>query len=393
MPKLRILVVDDAVVVRRLVADALNADPELEVCGTAGNGRLALEQIAKTKPDAVTLDVEMPEMDGLATLRELRKTHPRLPVVMLSALTERGASVTLDCLSAGASGYVTKPSGSGNMEQAKERVRAELAPMLKALCQRQLARSKPFVPGSLAGPAIATAAPGPTPEKAPAPGPAPAAAGASVASANPVRRPVGATRPAEVLAIGVSTGGPNALAELIPQLPADLPVPVLVVQHMPPVFTRLLAERLAAKSKLPVTEAVDGEVVKAGHVYVAPGDFHMTIKRQGTEIRIVLDQAPPENSCRPAVDPLFRSVSQVYGKNTLAVVLTGMGRDGLRGCEGLREAGAQILAQDEETSVVWGMPGFVARAGLADDVLPLQRIATEIVRRLGAPRGRLIGAK
>lgn len=389
MPKLRILVVDDAVVVRRLVADALNADPELEVCGTASNGRLALEQIAKTKPDAVTLDVEMPEMDGLETLRELRKLQARLPVVMLSALTERGASVTLDCLAAGASGYVTKPSGSGNMEQAKERVRAELAPMLKALCQRQRTQPKPFAPGSLAASSPLAAAPAATTEKATS------ASTPSVQSAPtaPARRPAAGARSAEVIAIGVSTGGPNALAELIPQLPADLPVPVLVVQHMPPVFTRLLAERLAAKSKVPVTEAVDGEVVKPGHVYVAPGDFHMTIKRQGTDVRIVLDQAAPENSCRPAVDPLFRSVAQLYGKGTLAVVLTGMGRDGLRGCEGLREAGAQILAQDEETSVVWGMPGFVARAGLADDVLPLQRIATEIVRRLGAPRGRLIGAK
>lgn len=389
MPKLRILVVDDAVVVRRLVADALNADPELEVCGTASNGRLALEQIAKTKPDAVTLDVEMPEMDGLETLRELRKLQARLPVVMLSALTERGASVTLDCLAAGASGYVTKPSGSGNMEQAKERVRAELAPMLKALCQRQRTQPKPFAPGSLAASSPLAAAPAATTEKATS------ASTPSVQSAPtaPARRPAAGARSAEVIAIGVSTGGPNALAELIPQLPADLPVPVLVVQHMPPVFTRLLAERLAAKSKVPVIEVVDGEVVKSGHVYVAPGDFHMTIKRQGTDVRIVLDQAAPENSCRPAVDPLFRSVAQLYGKGTLAVVLTGMGRDGLRGCEGLREAGAQILAQDEETSVVWGMPGFVARAGLADDVLPLQRIATEIVRRLGAPRGRLIGAK
>lgn len=384
MPKLRILVVDDAVVVRRLVADALNADPELEVCGTASNGRLALEQIAKSAPDAITLDVEMPELDGLATLRELRKSHPRLPVVMLSALTERGAAVTLDCLAAGASGYVTKPSGSGNMEQAKERVRAELAPMLKALCQRHKAPPRPVAPITPAVPP--TAAPATGVDRA-SDRTAPAVPAASV------RRPTGAVRPAEVIAIGVSTGGPNALAEFVPQLPADLSVPVLIVQHMPPVFTRLLAERLAGKSKVPVTEAVDGEVVKPGRVYVAPGDFHMTVRRQGTEVRIVLDQAPAENSCRPAVDPLFRSVTQVYGKNTLAVVLTGMGRDGLRGCEGLRDAGAQILAQDEETSVVWGMPGFVARAGLADDVLPLQRMATEVLRRLGAPRGRPIGAK
>lgn len=372
MAKLRVLVVDDSVVVRRLVSDALNADPELEVCGTAGNGRIALEQLAKSTPDAITLDVEMPELDGLSTLREIRKLHPRLPVVMLSALTERGASVTLDCLAAGASGYVTKPTGSGNMEEAKERVRAELAPMLKALCQRRQQAMKQILPGAAAAP-VASAAAAP---------PAPAPRRASIGS-----------RGADILAIGVSTGGPNALAEVVPLLPADLAVPVVVVQHMPPVFTRLLAERLAAKSKVKVTEAVDGEVLQPGHVYIAPGDFHMVLRRQGTEVRIALNQEAPENSCRPAVDPLFRSVATTYGASAVGVVLTGMGRDGLRGCEVLREAGAQILAQDEETSVVWGMPGFVARAGLADDVLPLQRITAEILRRLGAPKGGLIGAK
>jgi two-component system chemotaxis response regulator CheB len=361
MPKLRVLVVDDAVVVRRLVSDALNADPELEVCGTASNGKLALDLLLQLAPDAVTLDVEMPELDGLSTLRELRKKWPRLPVVMLSALTEKGASVTLDCLSAGASGYVTKPTGVGNMAAAKEQVRLELAPMLKALCQRKSAAAAMTTPRVTVPPRSVT--------------------------------PAAALKSAEILAIGVSTGGPNALAELIPALPADLAVPVVIVQHMPPVFTRLLAERLAAKSKLPVTEAIDGETLVPGHVYVAPGDFHMVLQRRGTSVCIAINQEPHENSCRPAVDPLFRSVAAIYGKRALGVVLTGMGRDGLRGCEMLREAGAQILAQDEETSVVWGMPGFVARAGLADDVIPLARVATEILRRLVAKPIRLIGAQ
>ena len=360
MPKLRVLVVDDAVVVRRLVSDALNADPDLEVCGTASNGKLALDLLPQLAPDAVTLDVEMPELDGLSTLKELRKKWPRLPVVMLSALTEKGASVTLDCLSAGASGYVTKPAGAGSMSAAVDRVRSELAPMLKALCQKK-------TPGASAATARALAAR----SKAPA-----------------AARPV-----AEVVAIGVSTGGPNALAEVIPALPAKLGVPVVVVQHMPPVFTRLLAERLASKSAVPVSEAVDGETLQPGHVYIAPGDFHMTLVRHGNEVRIALNQEPPENSCRPAVDPLFRSVSALYGNKCLGVVLTGMGRDGLRGCEVMREAGAQILAQDEETSVVWGMPGFVAKQGLADEVLPLPRVAAEIVRRLALRASRLIGAK
>ncbi len=360
MPKLRVLVVDDAVVVRRLVSDALNADPELEVCGTASNGKLALDLLPQLAPDAVTLDVEMPELDGLSTLKELRKKWPRLPVIMLSALTEKGASVTLDCLAAGASGYVTKPAGVGSMAAAVERVRGELAPMLKALCQRK------------------------------SPG------GSSLSQRPMVARPKvpGVARPnAEIVAIGVSTGGPNALAEVIPALPATLGVPVVVVQHMPPVFTRLLAERLASKSAVPVSEAIDGETLRPGHVYIAPGDFHMTLHRHGNDVRIALNQEPPENSCRPAVDPLFRSVSALYGGKCLGVVLTGMGKDGLRGCEVMREQGAQILAQDEETSVVWGMPGFVAREGLADEVLPLSRVAPEIVRRIALRSNRLIGAK
>lgn len=367
MPKLRVLVVDDAVVVRRLVSDALNADPELEVCGTASNGKLALDLLPQLAPDAVTLDVEMPELDGLSTLKELRKKWPRLPVVMLSALTEKGASVTLDCLSAGASGYVTKPTGVGGMTAAVERVRDELAPMLKALCQRR---------AQSAANAAGVAAPQP---------PRP------LASRPRVGGPAKAS--AEIVAIGVSTGGPNALAEVIPALPATLGVPVVLVQHMPPVFTRLLAERLASKSHLPVTEAVDGETLQPNHVYIAPGDFHMTLRRDGADVRIALDQEPPENSCRPAVDPLFRSVASLYGGKCLGVVLTGMGKDGLRGCEVLREQGAQVLAQDEETSVVWGMPGFVAREGLADEVLPLSRVAAEIVRRVAPRANRLVGAK
>ncbi len=183
------------------------------------------------------------------------------------------------------------------------------------------------------------------------------------------------------MAIGVSTGGPNALARLIPQLPAGFPVPVVIVQHMPPMFTRLLGERLNAQSPLAVREAVDGEVVQAGSVYIAPGDYHLTLQRRGTSIVTHLTQDPPENSCRPAVDPLFRSVSQIYGPRALGVVMTGMGQDGLRGSEDLVHAGSRVLAQDEASSVVWGMPGYVARAGLADRVLPLDGLAPEIVRR------------
>ena len=196
------------------------------------------------------------------------------------------------------------------------------------------------------------------------------------------------------MAIGVSTGGPNALGELFDALPPNLPVPIIIVQHMPPVFTKCLADRLAAKSGMPVDEGAEGTIVKAGHTWIAPGDYHMVVNKHGTQVELSLNQDPPENSCRPAVDVLFRSVAKVYGARTLAVILTGMGYDGLRGCEVLRDAGAHILAQDEASSVVWGMPGAVAQAGLAHQILPLNQIASAIVSRVQLGRGTppLVGA-
>jgi two-component system chemotaxis response regulator CheB len=358
MRRIRILVVDDAVVVRRLVTDALASDPMLEVVGAAANGRIALAKIPQVNPDLVTLDVEMPVMDGLETLREIRKNYPKLPVIMFSTLTERGAATTLDALALGANDYVTKPANVGSVVAALERVRMELIPRAKALCASVAGLSDPtLMPQRAASPAI----------KLPP-------------------RPLKAPQNVQVVAIGVSTGGPNALAEVIPQLPANFPVPVLIVQHMPPVFTKLLAERLTVRSQIPVEEAKFGRVLLPGHVWMAPGDFHMEVERQGPTARIKTHQGPPENSCRPAVDVLFRSVAEAYGPATLAVVMTGMGQDGLRGCQEIRAAGGQVLAQDEASSVVWGMPGFVAQAGLADKVLPLDQLPGEIVRRV--QRGR-----
>jgi two-component system, chemotaxis family, protein-glutamate methylesterase/glutaminase len=202
----------------------------------------------------------------------------------------------------------------------------------------------------------------------------------------PIRHPQSAIRNlvqrVEVVAIGVSTGGPNALAALLPQWPATLPVPIVLVQHMPPTFTKLLAERLAAKSALRISEGTLGQTLEPGHAWVAPGDFHMIVKQDAAAVRLHMHQGPQENSCRPAVDVLFRSVAETFGPHALAVVLTGMGQDGLRGCEAIREAGGQVLVQDEASSVVWGMPGFVARAGLADKVLPLDQLGVEILRRV-----------
>ncbi len=273
---------------------------------------------------------------------------------MFSSLTERGATATLDALALGATDYFTKPSGGG-LDASLEVVRTQLIPEIKALC----AAAK-------------------TAERAPATGTPRAPTPPSIA-------PRPAARVA-VLATGASTGGPNALAEIFPRLPANFPVPIVIVQHMPPMFTKLLAERLTAQSSIQVHEGPSGAVLEPGHAYIAPGDHHMIVIRDGTQRRLLIHQDPPENSCRPAVDPLFRSVAQTYGAGTLAVVLTGMGQDGMRGCQALRESGAQILAQDEATSVVWGMPGAIVRAGLADRILPLPLIALEISQRVRARR-------
>jgi two-component system, chemotaxis family, protein-glutamate methylesterase/glutaminase len=346
--KIRVLVVDDSMVIRRLVTDVLSQEPDIEVVGSAKNGRICLEKAAELKPDIVTMDVEMPVMNGIEAVRELHKTYPRMPVVMFSTLTERGGVATLDALAVGASDYVTKPSNVGSFAESKASVREQLVPKLRALVgARRVAR--PFK------------APVPPPGRPPA---------------AQVRR---RTRPFSLLAIGSSTGGPDALATVLPTLPMDLPVPVLIVQHMPELFTRLLAERLDKMCPLSVVEATEGMPIIPGRVMIAPGGRHLVPRRKGTIVEAHLNDDPPENFCRPAVDVLFRGVSSVYGESVLGVVLTGMGRDGERGAVALRKAGGEILAQDEATSVVWGMPGAVTQAGQADQVLPLGRIGPEIV--------------
>jgi two-component system, chemotaxis family, protein-glutamate methylesterase/glutaminase len=348
VPKIHVLIVDDAVVFRRLLADELSADPELDVVGTAANGRIALAKLTQVNPDLVILDVEMPELDGLATLKEIRKTRPKLPVIMFSALTERGASTTLDALALGATDYFAKPTSEGGLEASLQVVRDELIPQIKTLCRRKEAPT--IIPQSV------------MPENS-------------------------SNRRVDVVAIATSTGGPNALADVFAGLPAGLPVPILIVQHMPAMFTRLLAERLSSQFHLKVEEGRSGGLLQPGHAWIAPGDYHMIAVREGLQIRLSLNQDPPVNSCRPAADVLFLSVAKSFGASTLGVVLTGMGQDALRGCEAIKAAGGQVCVQDEATSVVWGMPGYVARAGLADRVLPLSLVANEIIRRVRVGRG------
>jgi two-component system chemotaxis response regulator CheB len=358
-----ILVVDDSVVIRRMVATVLGDDPEIHVVGTASNGRIALERIEQLHPDIIILDVEMPVMDGLATLRALRPLYPTLPVVMFSTSTERGAMATLDALAADATDYVTKPSNAGSVLASIDRVRLDLIPKIKALVGATRARALPTV------------------ARPPAPTPV----------APPAVKQVRLDR-VEVLAIGCSTGGPDALSAIVAALPRDLAVPVVVVQHMPALFTRLFAERLDRSCPLTVCEASDGQVLQDGHIYVAPGEQHLTVHREGTDVKIRLTQEPPENYCRPSVDVMFRSVAATFGSGVLACVLTGMGRDGAQGATHIRAAGGHIVVQDEASSVVWGMPGAIVAAGLADEVVPLNRIAETLktavgtARRTGTPR-------
>jgi two-component system chemotaxis response regulator CheB len=359
--RIRVLVVDDSVVIRSLVTHALEQDPLLQIVGTASNGAIALKRIPQLNPDVITLDIEMPEMDGLETLRHLHRDYPATRVVMFSTLTERGVAVTLEALSLGADDYVTKASNEGSLERSLERLRGELVPKIRQFFyingDKDKADPKP--------PALTAKTFG------------------AQAPASVLRPPPKLKMRPRALLIGVSTGGPNALSAILPSLPAHFPLPVLVVQHMPPLFTRLLSERLNDTCRMPVAEATEGELVRPGKLLIAPGDFHMKLVPGADGVRISLDQAPPLNSCRPAVDALFSSAVEAYSGAVIAVVLTGMGQDGLRGAEILKARGAYILAQDKETSVVWGMPGAVASAGLADRILPLDQVIPEILNAVG----------
>jgi len=350
----RVLVVDDSVVVRRLVSDALAQAPDIEVVGVAANGRLAQAKVAQLRPDAVTMDVEMPEMNGIEAVRALRAAGHRMPIVMFSTLTERGAAATLDALAAGATDYVAKPSNVGSVQESIARVVDELAPRLRALVPAAAMRT-----GRLPG------APGAA---------APARAAVRTRPAPPAKR-------VRLAVVGSSTGGPEALSRVLSSLTAPPPVPVLVVQHMPPVFTRQLASRLDRLGPATVVEA-SGEPLRAGTVYVAPGDRHLEVRSTGTGFESFLTDGPPVNYCRPSVDVLFDSAVRAAGGELVATVLTGMGSDGRTGCQSVVDAGGTVIVQDEPTSVVWGMPGAVAQAGLAHQVLPLSEIGAALERSL-----------
>jgi len=388
---IRVLVVDDSVVIRRVLSDVLNSDPDFEVVGTAVNGRACIQRVLELNPDIVTLDVEMPEMDGIACLAELTKIRPAMPVIMFSTMTYRGAAATLDALALGAKDYVLKPINLGSAAAAIEQVKAELLPRIKALAGKRFSPLVPPAssPSAPAGPAASADRRIEAPSRPMPPGrgarPGRAVPGVPAPAARRVR-PAGG--PVDIVTIGSSTGGPKALEVVLTAIGPNFPVPVVLVQHMPPVFTQMLAQRLDQKTHFTVVEATSGLALQPGHLYVAPGDNHMVVTGDSARgFRVELNKAAPENSCRPAVDVLFRSVADCFGARTLAVVLTGMGQDGLRGSEKIAAAGGAILAQDEASSVVWGMPGYVVKAGLADEVLAVEDVAGAIETRVRSRRG------
>lgn len=339
----RVIVADDSAVARGLIAQYLEADPGIRVVGRAAHGEAALMELDRVEADVVVLDVEMPVMDGLTALPLILKKRPKVRVVMASTLTHRNARVSLEALQAGASDYVPKPTDG--LSRAEDFAR-ELVAKVKALGQPR----RPVAPA------------GPT----------------------PVARPAGSTaaRP-KALLVGGSTGAPPVLLKLATGL-ADVEQPILITQHMPATFTALLAEQLGRSAGRPAAEAVDGEPVLPGRIYVAPGGWHMTLAQRGPAVVVRLNQEPPEHFCRPAVDPMLRSAASVYGSGALAVILTGMGADGAEGCRAVAEAGGRFIVQDEATSVVWGMPGAAARTGLASAVLPLPQIAPWLAQAMKA---------
>ncbi len=361
--KIKVLVVDDTIVYRKAVSDVLEEIPGIEVVGVAHNGKIALSKIRTLKPDLLTLDIEMPEMNGIEVLEHLQKEAPEVSAIMVSTLTAEGGDMTMKALELGAFDFLLKPSTT-NIADSKKQLRILLTPLIKAF---QTGRTTVGSMGSRprATPIQRTAAQQPAIRTAAASGPTSARRGKS-----------------EIIAIGISTGGPNALSRMMPMLPADIGVPIVLVQHMPPVFTKSLAGSLNAKCAITVKEAEDGEAIHPNVAYIAPGGKQMKLvaSTDGQNRLIKITNDPPENSCKPSVDYLFRSVADYYVGRTTAVIMTGMGSDGTKGLEILKKKGTIVIGQDQASCVVYGMPKAPAQKGLIDVVAPLDRIAAEIVK-------------
>jgi two-component system chemotaxis response regulator CheB len=363
---LRILIVDDSALYRQTISAALAQVEGVEVIGTAVNGEEAIKKTMQLNPDLLTLDVEMPVMNGIETLRKMNSLRLAARAIMVSSLTEAGARVTLDALFEGAFDFITKPSGG--LLLSREKLRDALAEKIVAYRthQQEPSRSKVNIPNI----------PMPT-----AFNPLERAGELALKHHASVQTPG-----CRLTLIGLSTGGPQALRHVLPRLDADFPCPVIVIQHMPPDYTNMMARRMNEECFMHVSEAVDGEIIRPGHIYIAPGGYHLDLQRIGENVVVKLNTDPLVNSCRPAVDYTLKRAIDLYGSRVLAVIMTGMGKDGLAGCECAKSHGATVYAQDAETSAVYGMPRVVAEAGLADRVLPLAKIAPAITRHVHRSR-------
>lgn len=361
-PPLKVLIVDDTVVYRKIVSDVLAEIPDAEVVGTAHNGKAALLKIKSLQPDLLTLDIEMPEMNGLELLEHLQTDAPDVGAVMLSTLTQKGGAMTMRALELGAFDFIPKPQ-SGTMADNKAAVKQALRPIVKAFQRSRKIR------GAMGGSPLASQ---------------PAARSVKPVLRMPRSDPQKRSGPSSIVGIGISTGGPNALAQMLPMLPKDIGVPVVIVQHMPPMFTQSLAKSLDGKCQLSVHEAENGEALLPNNVYIAPGGRQMKIVAgpDGRQRMIKITDDPPENSCRPSVDYLFRSIAELYVGRATGVIMTGMGSDGTAGLAQMKNKGAFVIAQNEPTCVVFGMPKEPIQRGIVDVVAPLNQIAKEIVGTL-----------
>jgi two-component system chemotaxis response regulator CheB len=353
--RLKALIVDDSAMYRRIVGDVLDSFPNVEIVGTAENGKIALSKAAALKPDLLTLDIEMPEMDGLEVLERLKKEIPDAVAIVFSAYTTEGARITLRALELGAFDFIPKPS-SGNLEENRDRFKSEITPMLEALVR--LKKEKPVT------------------EEIPLPQQVHRVALPAVLPRN--------AEPSKAVAIGISTGGPVALTKMIPKIPADIGVPIFIVQHMPPMFTEALARKLDSISDISVKEAVDGDLIHANTAYIAPGGKQMKVGKSahGNHLVIQVTDDPPENNCKPSANYLFRSISRHYGRYATGVIMTGMGYDGTEGLKLMKHRGAVVIAQDESTCAVYGMPRKPVEIGIVDVIAPLDLMAEEICRTI-----------
>jgi two-component system chemotaxis response regulator CheB len=376
---LRVMIVDDSVVIRGLISRWVGAEHDMEVAASLRTGLEAVNQLERINPDVAMLDIEMPELDGISALPQLLAKKRDLVIIMASTLTRRNAEISFKALSLGAADYIPKPE-STREASAADIFHHDLIQKIRHLGARL--RRKPAV----ASPPLAPATPAPAPRGPVARPAAPAPALQAPSSGSLVTRPFSSQAP-KVLLIGSSTGGPQALMALVTELgPVIDRFPVLITQHMPPTFTTILAEHLARSSRKPAAEAVDGEPVKPGRIYLAPGGKHMRVARNGADTVIALDDGPAVNFCKPAVDPLFTSAIDIWHGNILSVILTGMGSDGMRGGKDIVAAGGSVIAQDEASSVVWGMPGAAANAGICAAILPLNQIGAKVNRLFAGDR-------